>query len=75
MTREYQVSLLSCQFCVGKNHCKQCHEDIAQSLLAMEGVTAAEVSAASRTARVTYAEGADPEDVEDRMDANGVFLS
>ena len=75
MTREYQVSLLSCQFCVGKNHCRQCHADIAQALLAMEGVTGAEVSAAGHTARVTYAEGADPADIEDRMDASGVFLS
>ena len=39
----YDYSYLPCQFCVGKNHCAQCGEDIRQALLAMEGVDPDEI--------------------------------
>jgi len=74
MVKEYRYSQLACQFCVGKNHCAQCAEDIAAMLRAMPGVAFAEADAPNRRLRVDY-DGADVEDIEDRMDAAGVFLS
>ena len=66
-------SYLPCQFCVGKNHCAQCGEDIRQALLAMEGVADVEMDVPARKLRLAL-EGVDADDIIDRADALGVFL-
>ena len=71
--REYAYSYLPCQFCVGKNHCKQCGEDIRQALLAIDGVTAVAMNVPERKLTIEV-DGADFADVEDQADALGVFL-
>ena len=73
VTPWYDYSYLPCQFCVGKNHCAQCGEEIRQALLALEGVAEAEMDVPARRLRLTL-EGVDPEDIIDRADALGVLL-
>ena len=71
--RTYNYSYLPCQFCVGKNHCKQCGEEIRRALLALPGVVQAEADGLAKTLTLTL-DGADFEDIEDQADALGVFL-
>lgn len=66
-------SYLPCQFCVGKNHCKQCGEDIRKTLLGFEGVTAVEMDVPARKLALTL-DGVDFDDIADQADALGVFL-
>lgn len=74
MTTTYTFTYLPCQFCVGKNHCAACGEEIARQLKSLPGVLSAEVDRPQN--RLTVAcEGIDPADLEDAMDAFGVFLS
>ena len=73
LTSWYDYSYLPCQFCVGKNHCAQCGEEIRQSLRALEGVADVEMDVPARRLRLTL-NGAEPDDVIDRADALGVFL-
>ena len=68
-----QYSYLPCQFCVGKNHCDQCGEDIRKSLLGLEGVGAVTMDVPSRRLTLRL-EGADIDDIADQADALGVFL-
>ena len=72
-TRWYDYSYLPCQFCVGKNHCAQCGEEIRQALLGMEGVVGAEMDVSARRLQLTL-NGVDPDDIVDQADALGVFL-
>ncbi len=72
-TRWYDYSYLPCQFCVGKNHCAQCGEEIRQALLGMEGVVGAEMDVPARRLQLTL-NGVDPDDIIDQADALGVFL-
>ena len=72
--RTCDYSYLPCQFCVGKNHCKQCGEDIRKSLLGLDGVADAEVDGPAKKLTLTLADGADFDDVADAADALGVFL-
>ena len=72
-TRWYDYSYLPCQFCVGKNHCAQCGEEIRQALLGMEGVEGAEMDVPARRLQLTL-NGVDPDDIIDQADALGVFL-
>ena len=72
-TRWYDYSYLPCQFCVGKNHCAQCGEEIRRSLMALDGVADVEMDAPARRLRLTL-NGVDADDVIDRADALGVFL-
>jgi len=69
----YDYSYLPCQFCVGKNHCEQCGEEIRQSLLGMAGVKSVEMDVPARRLHLTI-KGADPDDIIDQADALGVFL-
>ena len=69
----YGYSYLPCQFCVGKNHCAQCGEEIRQALLNMQGVTDAEMDVPARRLRLSL-DNADPDDIIDQADALGVFL-
>ena len=73
LTPWYDYSYLPCQFCVGKNHCAQCGEEIRQALLKMEGVAEVEMDVPARKLRLTL-NGAAPDDIIDRADALGVFL-
>lgn len=73
LTPWYDYSYLPCQFCVGKNHCAQCGEEIRQALLKMEGVTEVEMDVPARRLRLTL-NGVDPDDIIDRADALGVLL-
>ena len=66
-------SYLPCQFCVGKNHCKRCGEDICKSLRALDGVASVEVDGPARTLTLAL-DGADFDDIADQADALGVFL-
>ena len=73
MEKTYDYSYLPCQFCVGKNHCEKCGEQIRQGLLSIEGVARVVMDVRNRRLTLSF-DGADPEDVEDRADAMGVFL-
>ena len=48
--RTFSVSRLSCQFCVGKNHCGRCSRETAERLLACPGVLDARVDLKAGTA-------------------------
>ena len=72
-TSWYGYSYLPCQFCVGKNHCAQCGEEIRRALLDMDGVTDAEMDVPARMLRLVL-EGVEPDDIIDQADAIGVFL-
>ena len=74
MTTEYHFSYLPCEFCVGKNHCKSCAAEIAGLLTARPGVLDAQVDRPENTIVLTH-EAIDLSDLEDAMDAIGVFLS
>ena len=69
----YDYSYLPCQFCVGKNHCAQCGEEIRRALMEMEGVQAVELDVPARRLRL-YLTGVDPDDIIDRAEAMGVLL-
>ena len=69
----FDYSYLPCQFCVGKNHCAQCGEEIRQALLGMKGVLEAEMDVPARRLRLSLA-GVDPDDIADQAEALGVFL-
>ena len=69
----YDYSYLPCQSCVGKNHCAQCGEAIRQALLAMDGVTDAEMDVPARRLRMALA-GVEADEIIDQADAIGVFL-
>ena len=73
LTKSYDYSDLPCQFCVGKNHCQQCGEDIRQALLGLHGVVEVDMDVPNRKLTITY-DDIDPEDIEDAADALGVFL-
>ena len=73
MEKTFDYSYLPCQFCVGKNHCTECGENIRQSLMALEDVVSVEVDAPSRRLRVVSSDG-DFDDILDRAEAMGVFL-
>ena len=73
MELNLDYSYLPCQFCVGKNHCAQCGEEIRAALMAMEGVADVRMDVPARRLRLVL-DGADPDDIIDRADALGVFL-
>lgn len=73
MTYTCDYSYLPCQFCVGKNHCAQCGEDIRQTLLGLSGVMEVAMDIQNRRLTLTL-DGADPDDIADQADAAGVFL-
>lgn len=74
MTATHLFTYLACQSCVAKIHCEKCQGEIAEILLRQPGVTGAEVNIPARVMTITH-DGADPDDIEDAMDAIGVFLS
>ena len=74
MTTEYHFSYLPCEFCVGKNHCETCASEIAGLLTAHPGVLEAKVDRPAHTLALIH-ENINLSDLEDAMDAAGVFLS
>ena len=73
MQRTFDYSYLPCQFCVGKNHCEQCGEEIRRALEAVRGVTRVTMDAPARRLTIDF-DGADMGDIEERAEAMGVFL-
>ena len=73
VTVTLDYSYLPCQFCVGKNHCAQCGEDIRQSLLGLAGVRRVEMDVPARKLILAVDEDR-LDDVVDAADALGVFL-
>ena len=73
MDVQYAFTYLPCQTCTAKIHCEQCQADIARKLLEIDGVAAAEVNVPQRLIRIDST-GADPDEIDDEMDAIGVFL-
>jgi len=69
----YDYSYLPCQFCVGKNHCAQCGEEIRRALMEVDGVVEVRLDVPARRLGLVL-DGVDAEDVVDRADALGVFL-
>lgn len=74
MRRTCDYSYLPCQFCVGKNHCEQCGEEIRRMLTAMEGVAEVRMDVPARKLTLALEDGADLDDIVDRAEAAGVFL-
>ncbi len=72
MEKTYAYSYLPCQFCVGKNHCDQCGEDIRQALMRVEGVHSVAMDVPARRLTVRF-EG-DPGEIEEAAESLGVFL-
>ena len=73
MVTTCDYSYLPCQFCVGKNHCEQCGEDIRKSLLGVDGVAEVRMDVPARKLTLTL-DGADFDDVCDAAEVLGVFL-
>ena len=79
MVLEY--SYLPCRFCVGKNHCEQCGEEICEHLAGTPGLLNARVEirqnkALGKTTRLLHLElapDADENAVFDALEAVGVF--
>ena len=72
---ELKYSYLPCNFCVGKNHCKQCAEDVCVMLRALPGVTGARARVGKDEKRlfIDLAPDADEDAIFDALEAAGVF--
>lgn len=73
MQANCQYSYLPCQFCVGKNHCEVCGEEIRQALLGLGGVVSVEMDVPNRKLSIEWDDG-DFDDIVDGAEAMGVFL-
>lgn len=73
---ELKYSYLPCRFCVGKNHCQQCADEICDTLLGLPEVVSARGKADKdeKTLFVELVPGADEEAVLDALDVIGVFV-
>ena len=69
----YTFSYLPCETCHAKVRCDQCEQTILEKLMRIEGVRAGEVCIPKRLIAIR-SEGADPDEIDDGMDAIGVFL-
>ena len=69
----YTFTYLPCQTCHAKVHCDQCEQAILDKLLRIDGVQAGEVCIPKRLISIRN-ENADPDEIDDEMDAIGVFL-
>ena len=68
--RTFSVSRLSCQFCVGKNHCDQCSRETAERLLACPGVEAVRLDLKEG---VVWMQGRDEDALLDALDEAGLM--
>ena len=69
----YTFSYLPCETCHAKVRCDQCEQTILEKLMRIEGVRAGEVCIPKRVISI-QSENADPDEIDDEMDAIGVFL-
>ena len=69
----YAFTYLPCETCHAKVRCDQCEQTILEKLMRIEGVRAGEVCIPKRLIAIR-SEGADPDEIDDGMDAIGVFL-
>lgn len=69
----YTFTYLPCETCHAKVLCDQCEQTILEKLMRIEGVRAGEVCIPKRLIAIR-SEGADPNEIDDGMDAIGVFL-
>ena len=74
MTLNYRFTYQPCEFCVGKNHCAACQAEIAAHLRGLPGVRKAQVNRPEASLAVTC-DDIDPLDLEDALEAIGVFVS
>ena len=69
----YTFTYLPCETCHAKVLCDQCEQTILEKLMRIEGVRAGEVCIPKRVISI-QSENADPDEIDDEMDAIGVFL-
>jgi hypothetical protein len=69
----YTFTYLPCQTCHAKVRCNQCEQTILDRLMRIDGVKAGEVCIPKRLISI-LSENADPDEIDDEMDAIGVFL-
>ena len=80
MVLEY--SYLPCRFCVGKNHCQQCGDEICGHLSEVPGLLSARAEIAqdkvlrkeTKRLHIELAPGADEDALYDALEAVGVFV-
>ena len=80
MVLEY--SYLPCRFCVGKNHCQQCGDEICEHLAGTPGLLSARAEIRQNKAlgkdtkllHMELAPGADENVIFDALEAVGVFI-
>jgi hypothetical protein len=69
----YTFTYLPCQTCHAKVRCNQCEQTILDRLMRIDGVKAGEVCIPKRLISI-LSENADPDEIDDEMDAIGVLL-
>jgi hypothetical protein len=69
----YTFTYLPCQTCHAKVRCNQCEQTILDRLMRIDGVKAGEVCIPKRLISI-LSENADPDEIDEEMDAIGVFL-
>lgn len=72
---ELKYSYLPCNFCVGKNHCEQCAQEVCDMLLGLPGVTGARSKVGKHEKRliIDLAPDADEDAIFDALETIGVF--
>ena len=72
---ELTYSYLPCNFCVGKNHCEQCAEEVCDMLRGMPGVLSARAKVGKNEKRLflDLGPGADEGAIFDALETIGVF--
>ena len=68
--RSWPVRRLSCDFCVGKNHCDQCSREAAERLLRCPGVEAIRLDLKEG---VVWMRGRDEDALLDALDEAGLM--
>jgi hypothetical protein len=69
----YTFTYLPCQTCHAKVRCNQCEQTILDRLMRIDGVKAGEVCIPKRLISI-LSENADPDEIDEEMDAIGVLL-
>jgi hypothetical protein len=69
----YAFTYLPCETCHAKVLCDHCEQKILDRLMRIDGVKAGEVCIPKRLISI-LSENADPDEIDEEMDAIGVFL-
>ena len=69
----YTFTYLPCETCHAKVRCDHCEQKILDRVLRIDGVQAGEVCIPKRVISI-QSENADTDEIDDEMDAIGVFL-